>query len=61
MAERFEICKSLTNPGRRKEDKGYLIHDHTNNEPIVFNLTKSQAESVKKALDEATGGKNEKP
>lgn len=52
MSERFEIIHR--EEGNRSTDKVWGIKD--NLQWVIWDLTKSQAEQVKKALDEATGG-----
>ena len=54
MAERFEIEKvKMIVIYYRIFDRGNMAYLD------IADLTKAQAEQVKKALDEATGGKNE--
>lgn len=50
MSERFKI---LHISGQRKEDTGWGVYDHSCIVKCITGFTKSQAEQVKQALDEA--------
>ena len=51
MAERFKI---IHGHGKRRGDTDWSIYDSGSGQFVGRNLTESQAEQVKKALDEAT-------
>ena len=53
MAERFEI-QEWGEYTRRATDIGWGIYDTVNHVWSIIDLTESQAETVKQALDEAT-------
>lgn len=55
MSERFEIKRwGGSECCRRADDTVWAVYDNIRSLWLINNLTKSQAEKVKKALDEAT-------
>ena len=53
MSKRFEIHNVQPAVNRRKEDATWAVYDDKKGDWAMSHLTKSQAEQVKKALDEA--------
>lgn len=60
MSERFKIHNFRPADRRRKEDPTWAVYDDDGGDWLVSNLTESQAETVKRTLNEAIGkeGKN---
>lgn len=57
MDERFKVQNYGGTWNKRITDRAWFVWDNMNDKPAGENLTKSQAEQVKKALDEATEGR----
>lgn len=55
MSERYEIALWGNSKNvRRVDDTVWTVYDNAKSQWLINNLTKSQAEQVKQALDEAT-------